>query len=176
MRAQLAPARLSLALGLALGVVLGGCAAGVPRGLGHPLAGRQAPTFEVATTERRGVVLPARGTTRVTVVDFWASWCGACTESMPRLERLYRLYAGQGLVVIGVSVDDSVYEAKAAMRRLDVSFPVTVDLTQSLLGRFGVGAIPLTFVVDRDNTVRWVGRDPSEVERAVRALLREGRE
>jgi thiol-disulfide isomerase/thioredoxin len=110
---------------------------------------------------------------KVTVVDFWASWCQGCQESIPALDALYRDKRGDGLSVIGVSVDERRDDAYAMAQSLGASFPIVVDQDARLLSRYRVAQVPLTFVVDRNGTVRWVGRDPGEVRRAALVVLAE---
>ena len=162
----------SPALAVALGLV--GCGPGrMPPSLGHPLAGNAAPVFHEMATSDRDVGLPGSPRTRVTVVDFWASWCTGCRESIPALNDLYRDKREDGVMVIGVSVDESADDALLLAQHLHATFPIVLDPNMRLAGAYRVGNIPLTFVVDRHGTVRFVGRDTSEVRRAVNVVLSE---
>jgi cytochrome c biogenesis protein CcmG/thiol:disulfide interchange protein DsbE len=143
----------------------------MPPSARHPLAGDAAPEFQRVALSAREVGIPGGDRTRVTVIDFWASWCTACEETIPVLDELWRDRKRDGVMVIGVSVDESPDEAASAAERLGASFPIVVD--QRLAGRYAVAQIPLTFVVDRRGTVRWVGRDPSAMRQAVLYVLYE---
>ena len=77
------------------------------------------------------------------------------------------------MVVIGVSVDEVPEAATDAARRLRATFPIVSDPRMRIAASYHVGQIPLTFVVDRAGTVRWVGRDPGAVRQAVDAVLAE---
>lgn len=144
----------------------------LPRSAGHPLVGGPAPRFQRTAVSLREVGIPATGRTRVTVVDFWASWCEACEDSMPVLDSLWRSKRRDGVMVIGVSVDSTEAEAASAARQLGASFPIVVD--PGLASAYSVARIPLTFVIDRHSTVRWVGRQPAAIEQAALYLLGEG--
>jgi cytochrome c biogenesis protein CcmG, thiol:disulfide interchange protein DsbE len=87
-----------------------------------------------------------RGT--VVVVNFWASWCGPCAEEAPLLERFYRGRAPK-VVVLGVDANDFAGDARAFMRKYGLTYPVVHDAHGSMLGHWGVGGLPATFVVDR---------------------------
>lgn len=144
----------------------------MPRSAGHPLAGGPAPRFQRTAISLREVGVPGGGRTRVTVVDFWASWCEACEDSIPVLDSLWRSKRRDGVMVIGVSVDATEAEAASAARKLGASFPIVVD--QGLASAYSVARIPLTFVIDQRGTVRWVGRQPAAIEQAALYVLDEG--
>jgi thiol-disulfide isomerase/thioredoxin len=66
----------------------------------------------------RGVVL---------YVDFWASWCVPCRQSMPALDALYRKHGPAGFAVVGVNKDVSAEDAKRFVQRVPVTFPLVAD-------------------------------------------------
>jgi cytochrome c biogenesis protein CcmG, thiol:disulfide interchange protein DsbE len=145
----------------------------MPSSLRHPLAGAQAPAMGEISPEPTEVGIWRGPPVKVTVVDFWASWCQGCQESLPALDALYRSRRGDGLAVVGVSVDERRDDAFATAQALHASFPIVVDQDARLLSQYRVAQVPLTFVVDRNGTVRWVGRDPTELRRAVEVVLAE---
>jgi cytochrome c biogenesis protein CcmG/thiol:disulfide interchange protein DsbE len=156
-------------------VLLVGCGPGaMPPSARHPLAGGVAPEFETESTGARTVGVPGGYRTRVIVLDFWASWCPACNVTLPALDALWRDRKQDGVMVIGISVDETEQAADLTAQRLGASFPIVSDPYQRIAGRYGVAKVPLTFVIDGSGTVRWVGRDPSDAERAVEVVLAEG--
>jgi cytochrome c biogenesis protein CcmG, thiol:disulfide interchange protein DsbE len=167
------PAERLIGPALALSL-LGGCGpSAVPSSIEHPLAGRAAPPFSAVATNSRDVGLPALGTTRVTVIDFWASWCPLCRATLPSFASLYDDRRRDGILVIGVSIDESGTPAQAFMESIDARFPLVLDPHQRLASTYGVAQLPLTFVVDDQGRVRWVGRDPDDARDAAEVLLRE---
>lgn len=154
-------------------LALSGCTHTMPPSIAHRLAGGVAPSFE-APTEGGGVAVPSTSPlTRVTVVDFWASWCGTCADSFPALNALYGDLRERGVTVVGVSVDDDESLAWSAAARFGARFPIAFDGGQRIAAAYGVSKLPTTFVLDRRSRVRFVGRDPREVREAVLALLDE---
>ncbi|WP_437569778.1 TlpA family protein disulfide reductase [Sorangium sp. So ce542] len=145
----------------------------MPASVRHPLVGSAAPEFHAESTAAVTVGVPGTRRTRVTVIDFWASWCASCSRTLPALDELWRDRKADGVAVIGVNVDDSEAAAEAAAYELGATFPIVADLGQRLTGTYGVAQVPLTFVVDGAGTVRWVGRDPAIARRAVEVLLSE---
>ena len=77
-----------------------------PRAVPSPLVGRPAPAFALTTFDGKAVSLESqRG--KVVVLNFWASWCyPACYEEAPVLEASWRRVGPQGVVVLGVAIQD----------------------------------------------------------------------
>jgi thiol-disulfide isomerase/thioredoxin len=87
------------------------------------------------------------------VINVWASWCGPCRAEMGSLERLYRRYGGKRFNVIGVSTDDYVEPAEAALRTSGVTFRNFIDSRLFLENMLGANKIPLTLLVDAQGRV-----------------------
>jgi cytochrome c biogenesis protein CcmG, thiol:disulfide interchange protein DsbE len=167
--------RLALRLGHFLAafsaIALVSCVAPMPPSMLHPLLNQPGPTFEAYSLDNRSVTVPSYGASRVMVIDFWASWCGSCAQTMPALESLWRAKRADGLMVVGLSVDEEPEQALEGAYRFGVTFPVVHDRGQQLQGAFGVSQVPTTFVLDASGRVRFVGRDPESINRAVTALM-----
>lgn len=147
------------------GLVACAPAPAMPPSSPHPLLGAEAPPVGLSALDDPPPAL---------VVDFWASWCEACRDTMPALAALFRDHRDAGLVVVGVSEDDDPRVATQAARALGASFPIVHDRGRELLARYRVGRLPTTFVIDAAGAVRWVGRDPAGVRAVAEALLRAG--
>lgn len=109
-----------------------------------------APAFALRTFDGKWVRLSElRG--RPVVLDFWATWCRPCRTSMPHLEDLQKRYGSQGLVVIGLSVDEG---SPAEVRRFAQSLGVTFKLAMAndhVLDDYGpIRYLPTTFFIDRN--------------------------
>lgn len=165
---------------LLLALAFTGCGPGImPASLRHPLEGAAAPRLgELGTAQSKseavGIWNGGGTAVKVTVVDFWASWCPGCQESMPALDELYRDKHSAGVDVIGVSVDERSADAYATVAALHTTFPIVVDADARFQTSYRVGQVPLSFVVDRNGTVRWIGRDTVALRRAVEVVLSEG--
>ena len=86
---------------------------------------------------------------KAVVVNFWASWCVPCRDEAPVLQKTYARYRDQGLVVLGVDVNDFRQDARRFMKRYGLSYPVVYDGKGSTVGKWGVRGFPETFFVDR---------------------------
>lgn len=90
---------------------------------------------------------------KVVLVDFWASWCGPCKDALPAYDKLYKKYAKQGLVVVGVNVDDELKSGQDFLKEHPVAFPHVFDQGKKLVSSVGVETMPTSFLVGRDGKV-----------------------
>jgi peroxiredoxin len=122
---------------------------------GHRV-GERARDFSLVDAEGNTVRLSDyRG--QVVVLDFWATWCPPCRKEIPGFVALQSKYAEQGVVVIGVSLDDGWPKVRSFMGQYGINYPIVLDArgeVPSLYG--GIKGIPTTFVIDRDGIIRTV--------------------
>ncbi len=85
----------------------------------------------------------------VVIVDFWASWCKPCRQSIPWLNELRTRYGARGLVVIGVNVDAVRGDADRFQRDVPIDFEIVYDPTGDLAKAFKVQGMPSSYVFDR---------------------------
>jgi len=115
---------------------------------------------------------------KVVVLDFWASWCGPCTESFPVLDGLQTKYGPAGLVIIAVDVDDTKSDMAEFLKKHPVSFVIVQDARQYLSDKVNVSALPTSFLVGRDGKVAFIhhgfdGADSTKAyEQEIPALLK----
>ena len=145
-----------------------------PRSIPSPLMEKPAPNFRLALLEGGEASLESlRG--KPVVLNFWASWCyPACYEEAPLLEATWRKYKEQGLVMLGVVIQDKEPNAREFMKRFDFSFPNGMDPGSKISIDFGVYGVPETFFIDRQGRIvfKHVGAlTPQLVEAQVRTLL-----
>lgn len=121
------------------------------------LVGQRRPDFTLSTV--RGTMVSADDFEgRVWLVNFWATWCAPCVEEMPMLSRLQRDYADQGVVVVGIALDDAQRAAEFAAE-LGIDYPLLVGKTDVVLTgrRFGnaTGMLPFSVLIDTSGVIRW---------------------
>jgi cytochrome c biogenesis protein CcmG/thiol:disulfide interchange protein DsbE len=95
---------------------------------------------------------PAKLTGGVTLVNFWASWCGPCRIEHPQLNRLSQ----EGVNLVGVNQADKPENAKAFLKALGDPFrAIGVDADRRAGIEWGVYGLPETFVIDRQGRIRY---------------------
>lgn len=111
-----------------------------------------APDFELKDLSNQPVKLSSfRG--RAVLLNFWATWCAPCRSETPHLVQLQDKYRGQGLQLIGVSLDDDREPVRPFAQEFHVNYPIVVGNAQ-LADRFGgVLGLPVTFLVGCDGNI-----------------------
>ncbi|HAM53511.1 MAG TPA: thioredoxin [Nitrospiraceae bacterium] len=92
---------------------------------------------------------------RVVLLEFWATWCPPCRESIPELNELYKRYKDRGLVVLGISLDSEGDAASAIvsfMKEQPIIYPVLIDDTKASM-LYSVSSIPALFLIDKNGNV-----------------------
>jgi peroxiredoxin len=141
------------------------------------LTGQAAPDFALKSSSGDNLRLSEyRGD--VVMVNFWATWCGPCRQEMPLLDELYSRYERVGFSLLGVNIDDDSRKAMNMVSELGVSFPVLFDARKEVSKLYKVEAMPVTVLIDREGTVRYVhhGYKPGYEDKyldQIRSLLRE---
>ena len=154
------------------------CAGTRVSGQASPLVGKPL-TIAAARLDGREERVPDPRA-RVTVVDFWATWCDPCRDQMPALDRLYTEHRGEGVEVWAISFDEDRAAVEEFLARGPVGFPVLWDKGgEKLAEQMEITRLPTTLLLDARGVVRLVhlgfeqGEGPA-LEREVRRLFAEG--
>ncbi|HVE13704.1 MAG TPA: TlpA disulfide reductase family protein [Elusimicrobiota bacterium] len=115
---------------------------------------------------------------KVVLLDFWATYCEPCHESIPMFEKLYDELKPRGLEVVGVSMDPAPEEVPPYVRENRMRYTVLLDPQTTSQDSFGVRGLPTTMLIDRQGRIRrrWLGFDEgvaAEVRAGIEDALRE---
>lgn len=87
---------------------------------------------------------------QVVVVDFWASWCKPCRQSIPWLNEMRSRYGQKGLVIVGINVDANRADAQRFLVSTPIDFEIVFDTKGELAQRYALKGMPSSLVFDRD--------------------------
>ena len=134
--------------------------------------GAPAPNFSLPDRSGRTVSLSDfRG--RPLLVDFWATWCRPCRETMPEVQRLHRKYGSQ-LQVVGINIEGNSQAVLSYLDEGGYTFPVLFDSgnwDSIVATSYGVSSIPRTFLIDRNSRVLYEGHPQGLTEEQIQAAI-----
>lgn len=117
--------------------------------------GKPAPAFTAPGPDGKAVSLQS-SLGKVTVVDFWASWCKPCRAENPNVVAMYNELHSKGLNIIGVSLDKDAAKWKEAIAADKLTWNHVSNLKfweEPIAAQYGVKSIPATFVLDAKGNI-----------------------
>jgi peroxiredoxin len=118
-----------------------------------PRVGQRAPAFSLQQLNGTHTVSLASLRGKTVVVNFFASWCLGCKSEASVLEQVWRDYRSRGVVVLGIDTNDASSEARRFVSAHGVTYPTVGGGDYGLLGRYGIGNLPGTYVLNRQGRV-----------------------
>ena len=114
-----------------------------------PALGEAVPNFTLRQPDGQVVALSDyRG--KIVLLNFWATWCAPCIEEMPSLNRLAERYAGKGLEIVAVSVDEDPAAYQDFLSKNQISFLTLRDPSRNTSERYGTFKLPESYLISRD--------------------------
>lgn len=104
------------------------------------------------------------------LLEFWATWCPPCRESIPHLNELHAKYKDRGLVIIGVT-DEASGVIRKFQKNTPMDYAVATDTGGKLNGKMGVNGIPHAFLADASGKIVWDGHPTNLREEQIEEVL-----
>ena len=131
------------------------------RGTVSPFMGEPAPALSLTIAAGAAPDGPTRVNLsqmqdEVVVLEFWASWCGACKRATPVLNDLNREFADRPVAFYAINVEPiDRQRLQAAHAAFGTEFPTLHDRSGEVQRRYAIEVLPTVIVVDRAGLVRW---------------------
>ncbi|MBQ0935656.1 TlpA family protein disulfide reductase [Ideonella paludis] len=117
-------------------------------------AGESVPALSLPKAD--GSVVPLLSpTSKLTYVDFWASWCGPCRQSFPWMNKLHQRFKDKGLSIVAVNLDAKRADADRFLAEMPAQFTVLFDATGRSAREFQVKGMPSSMLVNAQRELVW---------------------
>lgn len=95
---------------------------------------------------------------KLTIIDFWATWCKPCNKAIPALNKIYDEYKNKGVAVIGINCDGPRSIAKVAplSKTLNIQYPVLIDMNIQLMAELNLSVYPTLIIVNNSGKIVWI--------------------
>lgn len=135
--------------------------------------GNVAPDFSGPTPDGKIMSLKeAMG--KVTIIDFWASWCGPCRKENPNVVALYKEFHDKGLNIIGVSLDKDGAKWKQAIAKDELTWSHVSNLqfwTDPIAVLYNIKSIPATYIIDEKGVIIATNLRGDELRAKIASIL-----
>jgi cytochrome c biogenesis protein CcmG, thiol:disulfide interchange protein DsbE len=165
------------ALALALTLALFGCATGSTPEAKQPSVRGPAPDFELENIAG-GKLKSADLKGKISVIDFWATWCEPCWSEVPKFNKMLTEFHGKNVEIIGMTVESPYTDIKPKSEELGIKYTVLVgnDKIQDAFG--GMIGYPTTYIVTKDWKIykKYMGALPDKdarIKKDIEKLLAE---
>jgi thiol-disulfide isomerase/thioredoxin len=118
-------------------------------------SGEKAPGLDAQSSSGGG---------KVTLLDFWATWCGPCRHALPGLKQLQAAYGSDKVEVISISEDEDEGTWQSFVAQNQMSWTQRLDADHQMMRQYGASALPTYVLIGKDGNVvqQYVGDDPGE--------------
>lgn len=149
-------------------------------GIGFSGSAQQLPDFYINDIQNLAQSFEDLKGDKLTLFDFWATWCKPCRKAIPELNKIYEEYKEQGVQVVGVNCDGPRSVAKVApmTKSLQIQYPVLLDINTDLMNSLNLTNFPTLIAVDTNGKVVYLHEgfalgDEVEIKEAIDELLKE---
>lgn len=132
--------------------------------------GKQFDGFTLTSLDGKPITVGSSG--KVTVINFWATWCPPCREEMPELNKFAKKYQ-QSLVFYAVDIQEDSDKVAEFITKNNYTMTTLLDNDGTVAKKFRISAIPTTIVIDKDGLIKFRKSGPvtmSELEEVIKGL------
>ena len=114
--------------------------------------GKRAPAFSTTTLDGQQLSLAdLRG--KVTLLNFWGTWCGPCRREMPEFQRAYDEWTGRGFEILAIAYNDSEAAMSEFRDEFELSFPMALDETGAINDLYAIQTRPSSYLLGKDGVI-----------------------
>ena len=95
---------------------------------------------------------------KLTLIDFWATWCKPCNKAIPELNKIYDTFQSQGVEIIGINCDGprSVSKVVPLSKALKIQYPILIDINSEIKTDLNILGLPTLIIVDDNDKIVWI--------------------
>ena len=139
--------------------------------------GSLAPEFRLPIFDQAEVIESSEYLGKVIYLDFWASWCGPCQISVPKLIELQAELNSDQFEVVAINVDEEPSRARRFLQRFDINYTVLADPAGSIAARYELKGMPTAFIIDQQGRITKIHTgfrrgDMLEIRNEINGLLK----
>ena len=103
---------------------------------------------------------------KVVLVDFWASWCGPCRQSLPLYNGLQADFPAGDFAILAIGLDENAADARAFLHEHPVKYAALQNPQGDVAQAFGLKGMPSSYLIDRSGVVRYAraGFEPADID------------
>jgi thiol-disulfide isomerase/thioredoxin len=119
-----------------------------------PHTGFLAPEISLLDTNGNEITLSElRG--RPIIINYWATWCPPCKAEMPAMQRAYKNYADEEVIILAVNStnQDTLSAVTQFVDEFDITFPILLDIQGTAGDTYQISSLPTTFFIGRDGVI-----------------------
>lgn len=134
--------------------------------------GQRAPSFQAETVQGQSISVPQDN--KITLLEFWATWCGPCMGEIPHLKSIQSKYSADDLQIIGISLDTNPKKVEQFIRSKKMSWPQIIQPKEwdgEITKKYNVLGIPATYIISKNGKIIAKDLRGEELEKEIANLM-----